>query len=191
MGGHLIELLARVGVGGIRAVDGDVFETSNLNRQLLSEEALLGLSKAETAAARIAKINSGVKAEAVSIFLDERNATGLIAGCDAVLDALDNISARRVLCKTCAAAGIPYIYGAISGWVAQAALCLPGDDLIARLYPDDAVIRDKSVLSFTPSLCASVQASLCVRLLAGRPVEHGVLYYYDLLHQEFETIPLI
>lgn len=190
LGGHLIELLSRVGIGSICAVDGDVFDESNLNRQLLSEEALLGASKAEAAADRIRKINSGVKVESVSAFLDADNAADLIKDCDVVLDALDNIPARRILAKACADAGIPYIYGAISGWVAQAAVCLPGDDLIGKLYPDETVIRDKSVLSFTPALCASVQASLCVKLLAGRPVEHGVLYYYDLLHQEFEAIPM-
>ena len=191
LGGHLVELLSRVGIGGIRTVDGDVFDESNLNRQLLAEEALLGTSKAEAAANRIRSINSGVKAEVVPVFLDEENAADLIAGCDAVMDALDNIPARRILAKACADAGIPYIYGAISGWVAQAAVCLPGDDLIGKLYPDETVIRDKSVLSFTPALCASVQASLCVKLLTGRPAEHGVLYYYDLLHQEFEVIPMI
>ena len=190
LGGHLIELLSRVGIGSICAVDGDVFDESNLNRQLLSEEALLGASKAEAAADRIRKINSGVKVESVSAFLDADNAADLIKDCDVVLDALDNIPARRILAKACADAGIPYLYGAISGWVAQAAVCLPGDDLIGKLYPDETVIRDKSVLSFTPALCASVQASLCVKLLAGRPVEHGVLYYYDLLHQEFEAIPM-
>jgi len=190
LGGHLIELLGRVGLGGIRAVDGDVFEVSNLNRQLLSEEMLLGASKAEAAATRMRTVNSGVSVEPVTVFLEEGNASALIAGCDAVLDALDNIPARRVLAKACAEAGIPYIYGAISGWVAQAAVCLPGDDLVEKLYPDETVIRDKSVLSFTPALCASVQAALCVKVLTGRPVEHGVLYYYDLLHQEFETIPM-
>lgn len=190
LGGHLIELLSRVGIGAIRAVDGDVFEESNLNRQLLSEEALLGTPKAEAAVRRIGRINSGVKGEFVPDFLDAENALQLIAGCDAVLDALDSIPARRILARVCAEAGIPYIYGAISGWVAQAAVCLPGEDLIDKLYPDDAVIRDKSVLSFTPALCASVQAALCVKLLAGRSVSSGVLYYYDLLEQELETIPL-
>jgi len=190
LGGHLIELLARVGVGCIRAVDGDVFDESNLNRQLLSEEALLGISKAAAAAERIRKINSGVKAEAVPVFLDADNAANLIEGCDVVLDALDNIPARRILAKACDEAGIPYVYGAISGWVAQAALCLPGDGLIEKLYPAEAVIRDKSVLSFTPAFCASLQAALCIKVLTGRPAEHGILQYCDLLHQEFEAIPL-
>jgi len=67
---------------------------------------------------------------------------------------------------------------------------LPEDQLIDTLYPEGIEIRDKSVLSFTPALCASMQASLCVKLLVGRPVETGTLYYFDLLHQEFETIPI-
>ena len=53
LGGHLIDMLARIGVGALRVVDGDVFEPSNLNRQLLSEVPLLGVSKARAAAARI------------------------------------------------------------------------------------------------------------------------------------------
>ena len=42
LGGYLIEMLLRLGVGEIRAADGDRFETSNLNRQMLSAPALLG-----------------------------------------------------------------------------------------------------------------------------------------------------
>ena len=190
LGGHLIELLTRVGIGAIRAVDGDVFEETNLNRQLLSEMALLGQSKAAAAAERIRRIDPQVQVEAVCALLNGENASALIADCDVVLDALDNIDARKILSAACADAGIPYVYGAISGWVAQAALSLPGDGLVENLYPEGTVIRDKSVLSFVPSLCASMQASICVKVLTGRPVESGVLYYFDLLHQEFETIPL-
>ena len=190
LGGYLIEYLARTGVGSIRAVDGDIFEESNLNRQLLSEVALLGTGKAEAAAARIRKINPDVEVEAIHTFLDETNTSTLISGCDAVLDGLDNIPARKRLASACSEAGIPYIYGAISGWVAQAAISLPGDSLLDRLYPETVEIRDKSVLSFTPALCAAMQSALCVKLLVGRPVKTGTLYYFDLLHQEFEEIPL-
>lgn len=190
LGGYLIEYLSRIGVGSIRCVDGDVFEESNLNRQLLSSPALLGASKAQAAANRIREINPDVRAEAFPVFLDSSNGRELIAGCDAVLDALDNIPARKMLAKACAKEDIPYIYGAISGWVAQAAICMPDADLIDRLYPEDVVIRDKSVLSFTPALCASMQASLCVKLLAGRPVETGILHYADLFYEEYTQIPM-
>lgn len=191
LGGHLLELLARVGVGRLVAVDGDVFDETNLNRQLLSEESLLGTGKAEAAKRRLAQVNPRVEVHAVSVFLTEENAEQILRGCDVVLDGLDGIEARKVLAKACKKLRIPLIHGAISGWVAQAAISLPGDGLIDCLYPENAVIQDKSVLSFTPALCASVQAALCVKLLTGRPVETGKLYYFDLLHQEFETIPML
>lgn len=191
LGGHIVELLTRIGVGSIRCVDGDVFDESNLNRQLLSTPSLVGKSKAKAAAARVAEINPDVNVSAVHAFLNEENAAEILSDCDAVLDALDGIPARKLLAKACSDAGIPYVYGAISGWVAQAAVSMPGDGLMDRLYPEGVRIQDKSVLSFTPALCAAVQASLCVKLLTGRPVESGKLLYFDLLNQEFETIPML
>ena len=191
LGGHIIDQLSRIGIGAIRAVDGDVFEPSNLNRQLLSELPRLGVSKAKAAADHIARVNPDVSVEAVEAFLTEDNAAQLLAGCDIVLDALDNIPSRRILAAACEKATIPYVYGAISGWVAQAAVSMPGDRLIDRLYPQEIELGDKSVLSFTPALCASMQTALCVKLLTGRAVETGKIYYFDILNQEFETIPMV
>ena len=190
LGGHLIELLCRMGIGSIRVVDGDVFEESNLNRQLLSTMLTLGTSKARAAAERVRAISPETRVTAYPVFLDENNAAGIIGGCDAVLDALDSPQARRILAKACEAARIPYIFGAISGWVAQAAVSMPGDRLMEKLFPEDTVLGDRSVLSFTPALCAALQASLCLKLLLGRPAEHGKILYADLLDLEFEYIPV-
>ena len=60
-----------------------------------------------------------------------------------------------------------------------------------NIFPEEVEIRDKSVLSFTPALCASMQTALCVKLLTGRAVETGRIFYFDLLNQEFETIPMV
>ena len=189
LGGHLIDQLTRIGIGAIRAVDGDVFEPSNLNRQLLSKVSLLGTGKAKAAAEYIRAVDPDTEAEAVEAFMTEANVQALLRDCDAVLDGLDNPESRKLLAAACARAGIPYIYGAISGWVAQAAISMPGDDLMQLLYPEDTILTDRSVLSFTPALCASLQTSLCVKLLTGRPVQTGTIYYFDLLNQEFEIIP--
>ena len=190
LGGNLISIFARIGVGNLRIVDGDVFEATNLNRQLFSEMPVLGQNKASVAAQRVARINPEITVDVVEDFLTEENASDLLRGCDIVVDALDNIPGRRLVAAACEKAGLPLVYGAISGWVAQCALSIPGDKLVEKLYPEDTVVRDKSVLSFTPALCASMQAALCVKYLAGRPVETGKIYYFDLLNQEFETIPM-
>jgi hypothetical protein len=83
---------------------------------------------------------------------------------------------------------LPYIYGAVSAWTAQAAVSLPGDGLLDILYPEGTAVPGKSSLSFTPALCAALQSSLCVRLLCGKNVECGKLYYFDLQEMEFEKL---
>ena len=191
LGGYIIEQLARLGIGTIRIVDGDVFEESNLNRQLFSDVTVLGKPKTEVSQARIAAVNPDVKVEALHGYLEEDNALGFLRGCDAVVGALDNIYTRRVLERKCEELGIPYVYGAIHGWVAQVAVDMPGQRLIEKMYPQGATFKDKSSLSFTPGFCASMQTALCVKYLVGRPVETGTIFYFDLLNQEFETIPMV
>ena len=188
LGGYLVEMLLRLGVGTIRAADGDAFEASNLNRQLLSSPSALGMPKAAAAAARAALVNPEVRFVPIPEFVTEENAAALIRGCDAVLDALDNIGARRFLARACAEESIPLIHGAICGWSAQAAVVMPGDDLIDRIYPEGARLGSKTSLSFTPPFCAAMQTALCTGLLAGRPVETGRLYMADLLDMEMESI---
>ena len=190
LGGYIIEQLARLGVGVIRIIDGDVFEESNLNRQLFSDVNVLGKPKTEISRARIAAVNPEVQVQSLYGYLDEENAASFLDGCDAVVGALDNIYTRRILEKTCEKLGIPYIYGAIHGWVAQVAVDMPGQRLIEKIYPEGATFKDKSSLSFTPGLCASMQTALCVKLLVGRSVQTGTIFYFDMLEQEFETIPM-
>lgn len=190
LGGHLIDLAARIGFGVIRAVDGDIFEESNLNRQLLCDCSQLGKSKAQAAAAHIHRVNPQISCEGIAVMLNADNAAELLAGCDLVFDALDSIESRRLLAYAAAASNLPVAYGAIRGWVAQAALYLPEEPLIDLLYPPDARLSDKSALAFTPALCAALQMSLAVKYLCGRPVSTGTLYYVDLLNMETATLPL-
>ncbi len=187
LGGYLIEMLLRLGVGEIRAADGDRFEASNLNRQLLSKPAFLGRLKAEVSAERAAAMNPDVRFVAVPEFVTEANVGQLIRGCDAVLDALDNIASRNMLAKACAEAQIPLIHGAICGWTAQAAVIMPGDSLMEQIYPEGA-LTSKTSLSFTPPFCAALQTALCVRLLTGREIKPGKLYVADLLDMELQCL---
>lgn len=186
IGGYLLEHLARLGVRKIRIADGDVFEPSNLNRQLLSAPELIGAKKVDAAAERARLINPGITLEAFPIFLTAENAAQLLDGCDVALDALDNAAARRILSEACTKTGIPWIHGAIQGWIAQAAISVPGDLLMDKLYPTDSG-ESKASLPFTPALCASIQASLCTQLLAGRKAEAGRVWCFDLLNMELES----
>lgn len=184
LGGYLLEYLLRLGVGHVLAADPEDFEPTNMNRQLLCTAESLGRSKAETAARRAAALGLPGRVSAHALRLDGDTLPELLLGCDAALDALDSVAARRALKAACDAAGLPYVHGAASGWRAQAALSLPGDGLLDRLYPEE-VPAEPGVLSFTPALGAALEAALCVRYLCGRPVEPGQLYGLDLLSMDW------
>ena len=81
LGGYLLEHMLRLGPGFIRAADGDVFDETNLDRQLLSAPSQLGRPKAEAAAERAKLVAPGLDFEAVSEFLDGENCLRLLRGC--------------------------------------------------------------------------------------------------------------
>ena len=113
LGGHVAELLARSGVGGIRLVDNDVFDESNLNRQRFCSERVLGQRKVCVVRNALADIASHVETEALQLAADEGNLPDLVAGMDVALDCLDNISAKTALERAALAAGVPFVHGSV------------------------------------------------------------------------------
>ena len=167
LGGNIIEYLTRAGVGSLIVVDGDVFEESNLNRQILSTSGNIGQKKALAAAERVKAIDPSVDVKPVCEFLTKENASALMADTDLVVDALDNAAARLVLEDAAAEAGLAVVHGAICGWDLQAMLVPPGSGLLHQMYTEDYVPVSKTSLSFTPAVCAAMEAAVAVRYLCG------------------------
>ena len=190
LGGYILEFLVRIGVGHITACDGDIFAASNLNRQLLSEMSLLGVSKASAAKMRCEAVNPEVEVTEKECFITEENAADLIADHDIVIDALDNGSARHILAKEAKKQGVPMVSGAISGWFGRAFVLMPEDEVPEWLWlGTEGAMRGN--LGFTAALTASVQASEAVKILVGRgEILHGRMLEIDLKTAEFEDIPL-
>ena len=191
LGGSVREHLARIGVGEITAIDGDVFDVSNLNRQLLSSEALIGKPKAAVAAQHIREINSSVEVHPVESFLTEENADKLIAGHDLVIDALDSPAARIVLSDACAKQGLTLIHGAVSGWNGQVAVVRPGSRLMENLYQGAEPDQSPSTLSFTPAIAASIEVAEAVKVLCGKPTQlESNMLFFDLLTGDFNLFDI-
>jgi len=185
LGGMVIECLARIGVGHLRVVDGDLFEASNLNRQLLSSTMNLGRPKTLAAKQRVMAVNPLVEVDAVQADLTAENALELLADCDVAVDCLDNIPARLVLQQTAKTAGIPVVHGAVAGWFGRICVIQPGEDLLNLLYPEAEEAQGEELqmgtLSFTAALTASWQAAETVKLLLGKPGLQGEILEVDLL----------
>ena len=193
LGGYVIEELARLGVGTLVAVDPDVFEEHNLNRQLYATPGLLGSDKVAAAAARVAAINPAVTLLPRREAFGAGNGAVILKGCQAAVDALDSIPARLELADACEAAGIPLVHGAIGGWYGQVAVQFPGDESLRRFLRGAAgkgIERELGNPSFTPAVVASLQVSETAKILlgAGRPLRQRQLVM-DLLEMEIQEIP--
>ena len=190
LGGNIIEYLARASVGSLTVVDGDAFEESNLNRQILSTSDNIGQKKAMAAAERVKAVDPSIEVTPVCEFFTKENASSLMADADLVIDALDNAASRLILEDAAAEAGLTIIHGAICGWDLQAMVVPPGSGLLHQMYSDDYVPASKTSLSFTPAACASIEASLAVTCLCGRktPLDRSLLIgsladmSFDIIH---------
>jgi len=185
IGGYLLEHMVRLGIGHIICADMDVFDESNLNRQILATHSTLGQKKAEIAKRRALEINPSCTVEIVTKKLDKNNIVELIKGVDIVMEGMDNANSRFVIAEACGKTKITLAHGAASGWVAQAAIICPGKQLYEMLYMPNQHQSD-GVLPFAASAAATMQAALAANYLCGRWVD--ALYMLDLRNMIFETI---
>jgi len=174
LGGWVVEGLARMGIGRLVLVDGDCFEEDNLNRQIGCEESTLGEKKARVLEKRVGRINGAVDVRAEETLLDGSNATTLLSGADAVVDALDSLPSRLVLEDAARSVGIPLVHAAIGGFAGQVMTIYPDDPGLRALYGDDVPARGVEEYlgnpSATPMMLAAWQIHEVVKLLLGKGV---------------------
>ncbi|MED0970682.1 HesA/MoeB/ThiF family protein [Bacillus paramycoides] len=114
VGGITLIQLARMGVGSLHVIDQDIFETSNINRQMLSSVSKLGQQKAAVALEVLQDINPSLQIEITKEFVTEDNALGLLTNTDVIIDATDNLVARVIIHRTAQTLGIPSIWIAVT-----------------------------------------------------------------------------
>ena len=110
VGGYVIEMLARLGVGNITVVDFDKFDQTNINRQVLSLISNVGQKKCEVAKQRILSINPNCNVTAICEKISGDNINKVLLGdYDYVIDAIDDIMAKVEVIKFCHEKNIPLI----------------------------------------------------------------------------------
>ncbi|MBN1642153.1 MAG: HesA/MoeB/ThiF family protein [Anaerolineae bacterium] len=196
LGGFVVEGLARIGVGRLVLLDGDVFIDHNLNRQLFSQEGNLGAAKAEVAAARVAQINQAIEVRAHARYANAENLPELLAGVDVVIDALDRLPTRFVLQQAAARCGVPMVHGAIAGAMGQVMTILPGDPGLRALYgdgpwPEQGAEAELGTPAPSPMMVAAWQVYEAIKLLTGKgDLLRGRMLFLDALSGEARVLGL-
>ena len=184
LGGTVIELLARQGVGRLVIIDNGRFVESNLNRQIMSDEDVLRKSKVKVAARRVRRINSAVVVKALNTYIDDCSVDDLLTGADAVVDALDSLDTRLVVEAACRRFEIPFVHGAIAGFSGQVMTVLPGDKGLAAIYgggPGRDARGMEAITGNPPATAAAIAAwevQEVVKLITGigTPLRNRLLF---------------
>lgn len=100
VGGFALEGLVRAGIGHIKVVDDDSFDSSNLNRQILCTTDTIGKLKANVALERAKSINPSIDAEAVVCKISSETIHGILdPRPDILIDAIDTVEHKASLLR--------------------------------------------------------------------------------------------
>ena len=190
--------LAAAGVGTLGLVDFDVVDKTNLQRQILHGTSTVGVSKLESATARINDLNPNVRVETFETRLTSENALDIIREFDIVADGTDNFPTRYLVNDACVLLDKPNVYGSIFRFEGQASVfyarrgpcyrCLYSEPPPPGLVPSCA---EGGVLGVLPGIIGSIQAMETIKLIlgAGQPLI-GRLVLFDALKLQFRELKL-
>ena len=197
LGAPALQYLAAAGVGTIGVIDDDDVENANLQRQVIHKDRAIGTPKVFSAQAEMQAQNPFVTVLPYHRRLTADIATELFADFDLVLDGTDNFDTRYLVNRTCVAAGIPLISGALSQWEGQISVFDPGHDApcyecifatapAPHLAPSCA---EAGVIGPLPGVIGAMMAMEAVKLItgAGTPLR-GQMLIYDGLYGESRSI---
>lgn len=110
VGGFVVEVLARCGVGTIDVIDNDVVDPSNINRQIIAIVDTIGQEKVNVVEQRIKSINpNAVVNKHRCFFLPETAKDFDFTRFDYVVDAIDTVSGKIEIILQAKKAGVPVI----------------------------------------------------------------------------------
>jgi molybdopterin/thiamine biosynthesis adenylyltransferase len=191
LGGHVVEQLVRCGLGILLGVDADLFDKTNLNRQLYSDLKTIGFRKTEATQRRVVAINDAVEFHSFLCKVEDLEDKAY-DGVDLIFDCLDTIPSRLNLQEVGERLDIPIIHGAIGGWYGQVAIVWPGSKLLSNVYGTRQEGIEKALGNppFTPAFIASLMVSEGIKVLLGKKKRENTLLFADLLNNQWHRLSL-
>lgn len=196
-GAAAASLLARAGVGSLAIVDRDFVEESNLQRQVLFDEADAreSLPKAEAALRKIKLFNSDTNVSAHVADLAPGNIHQLLAGADIILDATDNFQTRYLINDYAVEQRKPWIYSAAIGAYAVTMNILPEETAcLACIFPEPPggtveTCDTSGILNTAVNFAASIAVTEALKFLTGSQSKmRRTLLSCDLWSNEYSEV---
>ena len=199
LGSPLILYLAAAGIGTIGAIDDDVVDLSNLQRQIAHTTGRIGVAKVASAAQAAKAINPGLTVEAHETRLTAANALDLIGQYDLVCDGSDNFATRFLVADACALAKRTLVSAAVLRFDGQLSVFKPheGGPCYRCLYagaPPPGLVpscSEAGVLGAVTGVMGTLQATEVLKEILGIGDSlSGRLLIWDALDARFRAIKL-
>jgi molybdopterin/thiamine biosynthesis adenylyltransferase len=186
LGSPVAAYLAGAGVGRLGIVDQDDVELSNLHRQHLHFTPDLGISKANSAAAKLGFLNPEIVVEPYPAAFNP----AMLEGQDLVVDCTDSFAARYAINAACCASGTPLVEGGVVGLSGLVMAIRPGETACYRCaFPtppmDAPSCAEAGVLGPAAGVIGSLQALEALKVLAGMKALTDAFLQVDLLGLDF------
>lgn len=166
--------LAAAGVGHLSLLDDDRVDLSNLQRQIIHDEARLGMNKAQSAAQQLRALNSNIELDILKQRGQAEDFNALARDCDVVLDCCDNFPTRHGVNAACVAQRCALVSGAAIRWEGQIMVLQPGQTgqpCYACVFGQDGEATESceqaGVIGPLVGMIGSAQALEAIKLLLG------------------------
>lgn len=185
LGGFVIEGLSRMGVKTIGVCDFDVFDYTNLNRQLFSSLDVLGHNKAEVAKNRVRSIDDTIDVITYMEAFQNKKIIEDINKYDLVIDCLDNIDARVELSEFCLENKKLLIHGAVGGYYGTLAVISEENRVIKNITErtsdtNDTIDKRMGNPYAIVAVISALQVHLAIQVLLDRKYLKKGMYYVDI-----------
>lgn len=184
LGGTIIEQLIRSGFEKLTIIDQDVFDETNLNRQIRSNLDTLNKSKVDVTKSAMEKINPNVDITSYNLTINQKNISDIFKGNQILIDAVDNVYTRVLISREAKKQGMVFVHSAVEKTSGQLTVFEPDSVSYEELFRLKSVGKELNedvknyllsisskkpqVLGVTPAIFGSLQVNETIKYILNK-----------------------
>ncbi|MFX0037870.1 MAG: ThiF family adenylyltransferase [Promethearchaeota archaeon] len=189
--------LTAAGIKELTIVDNDILDISNLQRQILYNEAYIGKDKVKSAKEILEKLNSDLKINAYKDYIDENSIKKYLNEIkyDFIVDCSDNFQTKFLVNKIaiennlrCVIAGIKDFYGQIITINPKKSACYECVFSHVESIPDEGPLP---VIGVTPGILGTLEALEVIKTALELPNLENKILMVNLIDLSFNIIDIV
>jgi len=190
--------LASAGVGRLGIVDNDVVDRSNLQRQILHKDYLVGVPKVDSASRALRRLRPDLQVDTYRLYLNSTNVREIIRPYDVIVEGSDNFPTKFLVNDACVLEKKPFVIAGILRFHGQLMSVKPGECACYRCLfeappPPGEVpsCAEAGVLGVVAGLIGTLQAMEAVKIAGGfgEPL-YGRMLTWDALPGRFREVQI-